>query len=105
MRQTVKKLFDWTESDIAAWERIRQKGLWHFIGWYGMLAFGGAMFSLTGLVTFFAWFRTSGGLANLLFQLGFAASACLLGGLITSLVTWWMEESIYRKIMRSRLLH
>jgi hypothetical protein len=25
--------------------------------------------------------------------------------LITSLVTWWMEERIYRKITQARLLH
>jgi hypothetical protein len=102
MIKIVKKLFDWTKSDIAAWEKIRKKGLMYFVLWYG-LAFSGMMFLATGVVTFFAWKPAS--LASLLFQLAFVAIICLLGGLITSLVTWWMEESIYRKITQSRLPH
>jgi hypothetical protein len=104
MLKAVKKLFDWTPSDIAAWERIRQRGLWHFVQWYG-LAFSGIMFIVMGTVTFFTWTQTPASLASLLFQLVFVAIVCLLGGLITSLVTWWMEESIYRKITQSRLPH
>ena len=103
MLQAVKKLFDWTENDIAAWERIRQKGLRRFMLWYG-LAFSGIMFLVMGTVTFFTWLQTITSLASLLFQLAFVATVCLLGGLITSLVTWWMEEYIYRRITQSRSL-
>ena len=103
MLQAVKKLFDWTENDIAAWERIRQKGLLRFMIWYG-LAFSGIMFLVMGAVTFFTWLQTITSLASLLFQLAFVATVCLLGGLITSLVTWWMEEYIYQKITQSRPL-
>ena len=103
MLQAVKKLFDWTENDIAAWERIRQKGLRRFILWYG-LAFSGIMSLVMGAVTFFTWLQTITSLASLLFQLAFVATVCLLGGLITSLVTWWMEEYIYQKITQSRPL-
>ena len=30
----LKKYFDWTPSDLAAWEKIRAKGLRHFILWF-----------------------------------------------------------------------
>ena len=103
MRQAVKKLFDWTPGDIAAWVKIRQKGLGHFILWYG-LAFSGIMFLVMGAVTIFTWFQAPVSLASLVFQLAFVASACLVGGLIASLATWWMEERIYRKITQPRSL-
>ena len=51
----------------------------------------------------FTWVQVAVSLASLLFQLAFVAIVCLLGGLITSLVTWWMEDGIYRKIVQSRL--
>jgi hypothetical protein len=102
MLQTVKKLFGWTPSDIAAWEKIRKKGLWHFELWYG-LAFSGIIFMVMGIVIFFTWVQVAVSLASLLFQLAFAAIVCLLGGLVTSLATWWIEEHIYRKIVQSRL--
>lgn len=101
MFQAVKKLFDWTPSDIAAWESIRQKGLWHFTCWYG-LAFSGIMFIVMGAVTVFTWAQAPANFASLLFQLAFVAGVCLLGGLIASLLTWWMEERIYQNSMRSR---
>jgi hypothetical protein len=101
MLKAIKILFDWTESDIAAWERIRQKGQWQFALWYG-LAFSGIMFLVIGAVTIFTWAQAKENLASLIFQLVFAAIICLLGGLIASLATWWMEEHIYWKIMHSR---
>ncbi len=101
MLKTVKKLFDWTPSDIAAWEKIRQKGLGHFLLWYE-LSFGGVMFVLLGAVNFFNWIGTSASLAFLLFELAVICSVCLLGGIIVSLATWWLEERIYRKIMQTR---
>jgi hypothetical protein len=103
MLKTVRKLFDWTPSDITAWESIRQKGLWHFGLWYGF-AFSGIMFLVMGAVAFFTWFQLLASFASLLFQLIFVAIVCLLGGLIASLVTWWMEERIYRKIAKFRPL-
>jgi hypothetical protein len=101
MLSAVKKLFDWTESDIEAWERIREKGLWRFMRWYG-LGFSGILFIVMSAVTFFSWLQASSAMASLLFQLLFTAALCLLGGLIASLGTWWLEENIYLKIMRFR---
>jgi hypothetical protein len=103
MLKTVKKLFDWTPSDIAAWEKIRQKGLLRFMLWYS-LTFSGIIFFVMGTLTFFTWVQAAASLASLLFQLIFVGIICLLGGLITCLLTWWMEEHIYRRITQSRSL-
>jgi hypothetical protein len=100
----IKKLFDWTPRDIAYWEKIRQRGLWKFIVWYGLLITGGLLFIVFGLVTFILWLRqvwgsqvTSTGLYFLLFQFVFVALVCLLGGVINSLITWVVENRLYRK--------
>ncbi len=38
--------------------------------------------------------------ASLLFQLTFDAIVCLSGGLVTGLLTWWLEDGIYQKITK-----
>jgi hypothetical protein len=100
----IKKLFDWTPRDIAYWEKIRQRGLGKFIVWYGLLITGGLLFIVFGLATFILWLRqvwgsqvTSSGLIFLLGQLIFVALVCLLGGMINSLITWVVENRLYRK--------
>lgn len=37
---------------------------------------------------------------NLIVELGFIALVCLLGGLVASLATWWMEEKLYQKFKK-----
>ena len=98
MKKTIKKLFDWTPSDVLAWEKIRKQGLWHFVLCYGVFTFGMALFILTGGVTFIIWVLEPVSFTSLLFQLVFVASVCLLGGLTTGLLTWWLEDAIYQKI-------
>jgi hypothetical protein len=100
----IKKLFDWTPRDIAYWEKIRKRGLGKFIVWYGLLITGGLLFIVFGLATFILWLRqvggsqvTSSGLYFLLGQLIFVALVCLLGGMINSLITWVVENRLYRK--------
>jgi hypothetical protein len=100
----IKKLFDWTPRDIAYWEKIRQRGLWKFIVWYGLLITGGLLFIVFGLATFILWLRqvwgsqvTSSSLIFLLGQLVFVALVCVLGGMINSLITWVVENRLYRK--------
>lgn len=100
----IKKLFDWTPRDIAYWEKIRQKGLRYFISWYGIVITGGLLFLVFGLVTFFIWLRqiagaqiTSTRLIFLIVQLIFVALVCLIGGIANSLITWVVEERLYRK--------
>ena len=74
----IKKWFDWTERDIAAWEKLRAGGPWRFILGYGIGLTGGGLF--------------------LLLQIAFLAGLSLLGGLVNGLVTWLMEETIYRRV-------
>jgi hypothetical protein len=100
----IKKLFDWTPRDIAYWEKIHQKGLKKFIGWYGVLISGGLLFLVFGLVTVFIWLRQTSGLLvtrmSLIFLLGqliIVAVVCLLGGIINSLTTWVVENRLYLK--------
>jgi hypothetical protein len=100
----IKKLFDWTPRDIAYWEKIQQRGLGKFIVWYGVFITGGVLFIVVGLVTFFLWLRQVWGMqvtpSSLLFlfgQLVFVALVCLLGGIINSLITWVVENRLYRK--------
>lgn len=100
----IKKLFDWTPRDIAYWEKIRQKGLLKFIGWYGVVISSGLLFLVFGLVTFFSWLKhiwnSQLSQANLIIlgvQLIFVALVCLVAGIVNSLITWVVEERLYRK--------
>jgi len=100
----IKRLFDWTPRDIAYWEKIRQKGLRNFIGWYGIVITGGLLFLVFGLVTFFIWLRQAAGAqitpTSLIFIIGqliFVALVCLVGGIVNSLITWVVEERLYLK--------
>lgn len=100
----IKKLFDWTPRDIAYWEKIRQHGLLRFVGLYGIVITGGLFFLLFGLLTFFFWLRqasnaplTSTRLFFLAGQLLLAAVVSLLAGLVNSVLTWIVEERLYRK--------
>jgi sensor histidine kinase YesM len=100
----IKKLFDWTPRDIAYWEKIHQKGLRKFIGWYGVIISSGLLFLVFGLITFFIWLRQTSGIQitsmSLIFLLGqliIVALMCLVGGIINSLITWVVEDRLYRK--------
>jgi hypothetical protein len=100
----IKKLFDWTPRDIAYWEKVRLRGLWYFIGWYGVIITGGLLFLLFGLVTFFGWliqvWDTQPATTGFIFlgvKLVFVALLCLVAGIANSLITWVVEERLYRK--------
>lgn len=100
----LKRLFDWTPRDIAYWEKIRQRGFGKFIFWYGVLISGGMLFIIFGALTFLGWIKQTWSMKvtpyNLYFlvgQLVFVALVCLVGGIINSLITWVVEERLYRK--------
>jgi hypothetical protein len=100
----IKKLFDWTPPDISYWEKIHKRGLLYFIRWYGMVISAGLLFLVFGLVTIIGWLRQVLGTQSaqtswiiLLGQLLFVALVCLIAGIINSLVTWVVEERLYRK--------
>ena len=100
----LKRLFDWTPRDIAYWEKIRQDGLGRFVLRYGLVITGGLLFLIFGLITVFIWIRQAAGypftltsLLFLLWQLLVVALVCEVAGLVNSLVTWVVEERLYRK--------
>ncbi len=100
----IKRLFDWTPRDIAYWEKIRQQGWAKFIAWYGLVITGGVLFAVFGLVTLILWITriwgepvTSSDLIFLFGQLIFTGLVCLIGGAINGLVTWVVEERMYKK--------
>jgi hypothetical protein len=100
----IKKLFDWTPRDIVYWGKIHQKGMARFIRWYGLGISAGLLFLIFGLVTFFIWLKqmigthiTPMSLIFLLGQLIIVALVCLMGGIINSLITWVVEDKLYRK--------
>ena len=102
MIQAIKKLFIWTPSDVAAWEKIRARGFGRFVLGYGMFGFGGLLFLVTGIITLVGWVLSPAGFVALLFRLAVSLGVCLLGGLIAGLLTWWLEDGIYRWIKKSR---
>jgi len=99
-----KKLFDWTPRDLAYWESLRQKGFVRFIFIYGAIVTGGLFFLILGGYTLFNWLRQFGvtpiSQAQVLFlvsKLVFVGLVSLVAGLINSLVTWIVEERLFRK--------
>jgi len=100
----LKKLFDWTPRDIAYWENLHQKGLRSFIRWYGLVISAGLLFLVSGLITLIIWFKQVAGTQLtptswifLVGQLIIVALMSLLSGIVNSLITWWVEERLYRK--------
>lgn len=94
-----ERFFNWTASDVAGWEEIREKGWLRFSLWYGVALFGGVLFVLIGgIAVLLAW--RQGQFASLLPELVFCAVVCLLGGLVSALATWAMEEKLYQKFKK-----
>ena len=105
----IKKIFDWTPRDLAYWERIRQRGLPNFIVRFGVIASGGLLFVVFGLITLINWLKGLNGVSInlyrivfLLVQLAFVALVALVAGVINSLITWVVEEKLYRKYKASK---
>jgi hypothetical protein len=95
-----KKFFNWTPEDAAAWERLRQRGVWRFVLWYGAGMLGGGLFLLGCVVILIAWPRQ--GAADLTF-VGVTVAALLVGcamfGAMAGWATWAMEEAVYRRYL------
>lgn len=99
-----KKWFDWTPRDLAYWEKFRQKGLGRFILKNGIAFTGGLLFLVFGIITVIIWIRQPNALPPtpvswifLAGQLIFVAVVCLIFGIINSLITWAVEERLYKK--------
>ena len=99
-----ERFFNWTAQDVADWEKVREKGLLRFILRYGMMLFSGVLFVLlAGTVLLFTWNGPRA--TRLMPELIFIALACLVGGLLNSLITWWMEEKLYKKFKKIHSAH
>jgi membrane protease YdiL (CAAX protease family) len=99
-----KKFFNWTPEDAAAWERLRQRGAWRFVLWYGAGLLGGGLLLLGCVVIFLAWPRQ--GSPDPLFLLVTLAAllvGCMLFGALSGWATWLMEEAVYRTYLRKRI--
>ena len=109
-----KYFFNWTAQEMTQWQAIRKRGLFHFVLWYGILMFSGVLFLLIGGFTVLTWVKdmpisqaavtntTGPQLAFLGLELLFIALVCLVAGILCSLLTWVMEEAVYRKITRGK---
>lgn len=95
-----EKFFNWTSKDVADWEKIREKGLLRFIWIYGVVLFSGGMFVLMSVIASIHTIIQMRPVYVLLPELGITALICLLGGLVASLATWWMEEKLYQKFKK-----
>jgi hypothetical protein len=100
----IQKLFDWTGRDIAYWEKIQKKGLGNFILWYGIAITGSLLFIVLGLMALLGCLRRMAGSAGtsndwmfLMVQLVFIALVSIVAGVANSLITWVVEQRLYRK--------
>ena len=67
-----------------------------FVLVYGLGLFGGLLFVLLGgAAALLRWRKAQ--TDNLISELIVIALICLLGGLVNSLVTWFVEEKLYQK--------
>jgi hypothetical protein len=103
----LKRFFDWTPADVAAWEKLRARGPRRFVLWYGVQLFAGLLFLFLGGTVLLLWVKDvfehqAASISGLVLELLLIALACLLGGLITGTATWLVEERIYLKIVAQR---
>ncbi len=106
----IKKLFDWTPRDIATWEKIQKKGLGRFVLWYGIVVTGGLLFLALGIAALVGWLRRLAGqpIASedwlfLVVQLVFLVVVSSIAGVFNSLITWLVEQRLYRKCKARRM--
>ena len=77
------------------WPTIRAKGMAHFVLVRGLLLWGGLMFALSVAMT---WVKFGPQHPRFGLLLGVAAGLCLVGGLLWGLLTWTINERIFRNI-------
>ena len=94
-----ERFFNWTPQDVVDWEKIREKGLRHFILRYGMMLSSGIFIILViGSVILLGWNKSHA--ASLIPELIVIGLICLIGGLVNGLLTWAVEEKMYRKFKK-----
>lgn len=77
------------------WPAIRAKGMAHFVLVRGLLLWGGLMFVASVAMT---WVKFGPQNPRFGLMLGVSAGLCIVGGLIWGLLTWTINERIFRNI-------
>lgn len=96
-----ERFFNWTPQDVADWEKIREKGFSRFILRYGMMLSGAILIIIVGgMVMLLAWNKSHTSLTPELSVMGMIGAICLIGGLVNGLITWTVEEKMYRKFKK-----
>jgi len=80
---------------LARWERIKQRGIWHFVFVRGVLGWGLPM-SLVGII--FDHVSRKEEALPWYFILGI----CLVGGVLWGFAMWFVTMQIYARALNSR---
>ena len=80
---------------LARWERIKQRGIWHFVFFRGVLGWGLPM-SIIGII--FEHVSRKEDALPWYFILGI----CLVGGFVWGLAMWFVTMRSYSRALNSR---
>ena len=81
------------------WPAIRAKGMAHFVLVRGLLLWGGLMFAASVAMT---WLKFGPQHPRFGLMVGVAAGLCTVGGLLWGVLTWTINERIFRNINPQR---
>jgi hypothetical protein len=81
------------------WPAIRAKGMAHFVLVRGLLFWGGLMFALSVVMT---WLKFGPQHPRFALLLAVAAALCGVGGLAWGVLTWAINERIFRNLDSDR---
>lgn len=92
---TTKFSWYWSERMHRWWEHLRRRGVTHFVIVRGLLAWAGSMFAFFTLSPLLFYFPSNVTFTSaLLLKIGVI---CIVGGLAWGLLTWYVNEFLYRK--------
>lgn len=77
------------------WPAIRAKGMVHFVLMRGLLFWGGLMFVFSVAMT---WVKFGPEHPRFALLLGVSAGLCSVGGLVWGVLTWAINERIFRNL-------
>ncbi len=81
------------------WPAIRGRGMRHFVLVRGLAFWGGLMFAFTLAMT---WVKFGPQHPRFVLMVAIAAGLCAVGGLAWGLLTWTINERIYRTLDSKR---
>ena len=81
------------------WPAIRARGMRHFVLVRGLAFWGGLMFAVMLATT---WIKFGPEHPHFALMVGVAAGVCAVGGLVWGLLTWTINERIFRTLDSNR---